>query len=85
MINKILVQHLIKFHYIYLFILNTIVALQHRSCLSFRFLGNVTQSTIYVESVIKVMTKDGTARTEIVVHSVNDNLGIIHEADFVIK
>ena len=45
----------------------------------------MTQSAIYVESVIKVMTKDGTARTEIVVHSVNDNLGIIHEADFVIK
>ena len=45
----------------------------------------MTQSKVYIESVLDVKTPDGTPRSEIVFHAVDETLGIIHEADFVIK
>eukprot|EP00795_Rhopilema_esculentum_P002535 gene2535-730_t len=53
----------------------------------FNSVSNLTtaRSKVYIESVLDVKTPDGTPRSEIVFHAVDERLGIIHEADFVIK
>ena len=51
----------------------------------FRFLNNITQSKTYIESVLNVFSNDGSSKSEIVFHAVDESLGIILEADFIIQ
>eukprot|EP00794_Sanderia_malayensis_P020074 gene20074-22044_t len=42
-------------------------------------LSNITENKVYLESIIKIWKSDGSSRSEIIFHAVNEDLGIIVE------
>ena len=50
-----------------------------------RALSNITQSRVYLESVLNVLKNDGTRRSEVVIHAVNEMKGLILEGEVIRK